>query len=209
MRPLNPVLAAALVAGTFVLHLPAWQQAPVTAPATSQPPAAAERLTVPGLPNLGRVSPNLYRGAQPKAAGYDQLQRLGVGIVVDFNTGRQHIARESAAVEARGMRYLSIPWSASARPSDAQVAEFFRLLRENDGRKIFVHCKHGADRTGTMIALYRISEESWTPQQALDEMEAFHFHGFLYRHLKRYVREFPARAASQPLLTARPAPAQD
>ncbi len=184
---------------------------PAAAPQASRPqpqPAAdqpAERLARPGLPNLGRVTPALLRGAQPTAAGFDELRKLGVEVVVDLNTSRKHIKKERALVETRGMLYVSLPWSAFSHPEDAQVSAFLRLVRRQPAPKVFVHCKHGADRTGTFIALYRIAEHGWTPQQALEEMESFHFHGRLYGHLKRYIRAFPARAAAEPSLTGRPA----
>jgi hypothetical protein len=61
-------------------------------------------------------------------------------------------------------------------PSDNQVATFLKLFRDNPGRKIFVHCYFGDDRTGVMVASYRMAEQHWTTDQAYNEMRAFHFH---------------------------------
>lgn len=156
-------------------------------------PQFAEKLERPGLPNLGRINGKLYRGGQPEPAGYDHLSELGIELVIDLNTSRKGIARERAAVESRGMRYVSLPWSSRSRPSDEQVKEFLRLIGEE--HKTFVHCRHGSDRTGVMIALHRILREGWTPERALEEMNYFGFHGFWYGHLKQYVRETSARLA--------------
>jgi protein tyrosine/serine phosphatase len=168
------------------------------APSPAAEAAAAVKLKEPGLPNLGRVNQRLYRGGQPEAKGFDALRRLGVEIVVDLNTSQDAIRRERAEVESRGMRYLSIPWSARSLPSKEQVEEFLRLTRDHPRTRIFVHCHHGADRTGVMVAAYRMAFEGWTPEQALAEMERFKFHGFWYRHLKQYVRDFPALLRSDP-----------
>lgn len=170
-------------------------------------PAAAEKLEQPGLPNLGRVGLKLYRGGQPEGEGYDALRNLGVGVVVNLNTSKDGIRKEQAEVEARGMRYVSIPWNSRKAPSREQVAAFFRVVHENPEAQIFVHCRRGAERTGVMIAAYRMAEEGWTPEQALAEMEQFKFRGFWFRHLKRYVRQFPVLLEDDPALAFRTSPA--
>ncbi|MGH9602414.1 MAG: fused DSP-PTPase phosphatase/NAD kinase-like protein [Terriglobales bacterium] len=180
----------------FALSLSAQQT--LAHPSQNVASAAAVKLKQPGLPNFGRVNQRLYRGGQPEPEGYDALRKLGVGIVVNFNTSEEGIREERAEVESRGMRYVSIPWSPRSLPRREQVAEFFRLLRENPDAEIFVHCRRGADRTGVMLAAYRMAIDGWTPEQALTEMERFKFHGFWYRHLKRYVRAFPALLESDP-----------
>ena len=101
------------------------------------------------------------------------------------------IAREHALVNAHGMRYVSIPWQGRHTPSAEQLAQFLKLLHDNADRKVFVHCRRGAERTGVFVACYRIAREHWTPEQALAEMERFRFRGLRFGHLKRFVRAFP------------------
>jgi protein tyrosine phosphatase (PTP) superfamily phosphohydrolase (DUF442 family) len=112
-----------------------------------------------GLPNFGRVTDNLYRGGQPTADGFNALHAMGVGIVVNLRDDRTEVATEKHQVESLGIKYVEIPWSASDEPSSAQIVEFLDLVRTNPDTKIFVHCRRGADRTGVMIAAYRISVE--------------------------------------------------
>jgi protein tyrosine/serine phosphatase len=169
----------------------------------SDPP---KELSVPSLPNSAKVTANLYRGAQPGPSGYAQLKNLGIEIVVDLRQEKPEIKDEQARVEASGMRFVSIPWSPLNNPSRAQIISFFDLLKDNPQKKIFVHCEEGADRTGTMIALYRVGLDGWTPQQAVAEMNLFHFHSVLYPHLARLVQEFPAAIAADPALLAGFAP---
>ncbi len=162
------------------------------------PPAFAEKRNVEGLPNLGQVSTTLYRGGQPKKEGYPKLKEMGVEIVVNLRDDKDDIAEERQTVEQHGMRFVSIPWNARRGPNDPQVAEFLELLRANPERKIFVHCKAGKERTGVMIAAYRIAVQGWTAPQALDEMEFFGIRGFWFAHLKNYIRHFPERLRSDP-----------
>ena len=188
------------------LLLPAAAAQNSASPAIAAQPATKQKLA--GLPNFGRVSDTLSRGAQPKDAGYAELKQQGFEIVVSFREHSDQIAAERRAVEALGMRFVSIPWPPSHSPRTAQVAEFLELLRANPGKEIFAHCQRGAERTGVMIATYRIAAEKWTPQQALDEMETFGFHGFWFRRLKKYVRAFPAQLDSDPALKFAVVPAR-
>ncbi len=161
-------------------------------------PAHGATLAPSGVANFGEVTPLLLRGGQPSEEGLQELKKLGVEWVVNFRNERDRIESERRQVEALGMCYASIPWSSWRRPNDRQVAEFLALLQANPQRKIFVHCHHGADRTGVMVAAYRIAAERWTSQQALTEMAAYHFHSFWMRHLKGYVEDFPRRLEADP-----------
>jgi tyrosine-protein phosphatase SIW14 len=155
-----------------------------------------------GIPNWGRVTDTLYRGGQPVAAGFKSLQQLGVGIVVDFRDEPEEIASEKRNVEALGVRYVSIPWKGSGNPSNPQVVEFLDLVRANPQSKIFVHCKRGADRTGVMIAAYRIAVEHKTVADAVAEMHQYHYDHFWLPQLERYVRTLPQTLTGDPLFGA-------
>jgi tyrosine-protein phosphatase SIW14 len=160
-------------------------------------PTVAEKLNLPGIPNAGKVSEFLYRGAQPHAVGYRELQRLGVALVIDLRSSAAAQAAEQRAVESLGMEHVSMPTNGFFGPTDNQVAAFLQLLRDNPRRKAFVHCYFGDDRTGVMIAAYRIAEQHWTADQAYNEMRVYHFH----RHLiliGHYVKYFPANFAISP-----------
>ena len=122
--------------------------------------AQSEKL--PGLPNFGRVTGSLFRGAQPSSAGFNSLRDIGVSVVVNFRDENGEVAEEKRQVESIGMKYVSIPWSGNDEPSSSQVAQFLDLIRQNQNARIFVHCKAGADRTGVMVAAYRIALERKT-----------------------------------------------
>ena len=161
----------------------------------------------PGLHNLGQVTDRLYRGAQPKSSGYKQLQDLGIRLVVNFRNQPDKIDEEEKAVRTHGMRYVSLPWSARRRPSNAQVAQFLQLVRDNPDTKIFVHCQAGADRTGTMVALFHIARQCAKPEDTRAEMHAFHYHHFFFPHLEKYVKDFPQRLRDDSQLRALQSPA--
>ena len=205
--------AAGLLAA--ILLVPASRYSALAAPPAAQATAApapsgarqtqdgqAQELALPGVPNFGRVTSNLYRGAQPTDTGFQELRKLGVEIVVNFRNERGEIEAERRTVERLGLRYVSIPWGASHNPTSQQVADFLEVLQANPESKIFVHCHRGADRTGTMVAAYRIAEQHWAPPQAIQEMRAYHYHHFWWPNLQRYVEDFPRLLATDPKLRA-------
>jgi protein tyrosine phosphatase (PTP) superfamily phosphohydrolase (DUF442 family) len=189
-------------AGFVALRIYSAHKDKVAAKFARRVPKLAERLTIAGVENAGRVSDSLYRGAQPRWQGYEELKRLGITIVVDLRNSkpvaRESETREQMKVEATGMRYVEIPTSAFLGPTDFQVATFLRLLRAHPNDKIFVHCYFGDDRTGVMIATYRMADEHWTSDQAYNEMRAFHFHKHLLL-MGHHVKIFPADYALNPV----------
>jgi protein tyrosine/serine phosphatase len=160
--------------------------------------APAEKLKVAGVPNAGKVSELLLRGAQPSAQGLAELKKLGVTTIVDLRGNSGPVAWERGQAESLVMRFVNIPVLGWSAPNDAKVAQFLKVVQQDPTQKIFVHCYYGEDRTGVMVATYRIAQQNWTPEQATAEMDSFGFHYHLYPAMKSYVRRFPAKLAADP-----------
>ena len=150
------------------------------------------------LPNFGEASTTLYRGGQPSKRGFRILAKMGVNIVVDLRGSRDS---ERKIVTHLGMQYVALPWHCWF-PKDEIFAQFLTLLRKNPGKKIFVHCRLGDDRTAMMIASYRMAQEGWSAERAEKEMEKF---GFSFAHrrlicpgLSSYEEKFPQRFKTSP-----------
>jgi tyrosine-protein phosphatase SIW14 len=195
MQRTLPILAILVV---FPLHL--FAQTAASAPPIAQP-AFGEKLHIAGIHNAGKISDSLYRGAQPKEAAFSELKLLGITTIVDLR-GEDHgkIAWEKRHAESLGMRFVHIPVSGWSPPTDEQVAEFLTLFRSEPGQKVFVHCRFGDDRTGVFVATYRMALEKWSAEQAMKEMYFFGFNGFWHPSMKSYVRAFPERLNSSPIL---------
>ena len=154
------------------------------------------RRKVAGISNFGEVTPMLYRGGQPNYKGFQALAKSGVQIVVDTRGNRTR--SEGKRVRMLGMRYVAIPWHCPF-PHDEAFARFLKLLQEKRGKKVFVHCRLGDDRTGMMIAAYRMADEGWTADEAMREMQKFGFseaHHFICPSLASYEQSFPKRLTS-------------
>jgi tyrosine-protein phosphatase SIW14 len=168
---------------------------------SSSSPAFAKKLSIPGIPNAGKVSDSLFRGAQPEMDSLEELKKIGITTIVDLRSEAQHLREsERAKAESLGIHFISIPVKGFDTPTSEQLAEYFTLLRKAPPQKIFVHCQYGKDRTGVFIAAYRIAFEHWTADQAYSEMLDFGFNHHLHRSMAAYVRSLPQRLQSDPVL---------
>jgi tyrosine-protein phosphatase SIW14 len=150
-----------------------------------------EKFALAGVGNFGRMNDRLYRGGQPTSEGFANLRReVGVDTVVRLSLGEEGAAREQAEVESLGMQFVGIPWSTQNAPTSEQVQTFLAVFDSPAHTRVFVHCKAGADRTGVMIAVYRLAIDGWPIDRALDEMNAFHHHPLFLPHLQAFVRTF-------------------
>ena len=160
-----------------------------------------EKLRIAGVSNSGKVNDHLYRGAQPNSPGFLELKKLGITTIVDLRS--EDLAKinwEEKRSESLGIRFVQIPVNGWAPPTDAQVAQFLSIFRDNPQEKVFVHCHFGEDRTGVFVASYRMAFEKVPPEQALKEMYYFGFNGYWHPSMATFVQNFPARLATAPPL---------
>jgi protein tyrosine/serine phosphatase len=178
----------ALASGVLLLAL----GSPLAAQTAVAPPATAavrsERWAVPvtleGVPNLYRITPSLYRSEQPTALGMKNLEKLGIRTVINlrwFNNDR----KETAGTLLRTERVKILTWDID----DKHVVEVMRMLRQTENGPFLIHCQHGADRTGLMSAMYRILEQGWSVDDALEELTkgGYGYHS-MWTNILRYVR---------------------
>ena len=93
----------------------------------------------------------------PAFSGVGNLARLGVKTVLDLREDPAQASAEERLVRAAGMRFVSIPMLGLSKPTDDQIARALAILTDDAAVPVFVHCRRGADRTGTVIACYRIA----------------------------------------------------
>lgn len=140
--------------------------------------------------NLYRVDPDLFRSAQPTSAGFRELAALGIRSVLDVAGGDG----DAQAAGSADFRLFHVPMTAFGLRED-QVVEALRILIDVKNRPLLIHCQHGADRTGAIVALYRVVVQGWSKEDAVREMNegGFH-HSSFWRNLDRYVLEADVEA---------------
>ncbi len=139
-------------------------------------PGFAATSNMPGVANFHQVDQNLYRGAQPTVDGLRNLANLGVKTIIDLRHGRERADNEERAAEALGLRYISVPMKGLEAPTTQQIESLLSVLNAADQGPVFVHCREGKDRTGTVIACYRIAHDHWSNDKALEEARTWGLH---------------------------------
>jgi protein tyrosine/serine phosphatase len=153
-------------------------------PAQSDKPESKVRIK-----NFGCINDKFYRGAQPKQEDYADLAAMGVKTVIDLQKDGDN--REQQMVEASGMRFFRIGMSDKSRPANEQAELFLKIVNDPANQPVFVHCAGGRHRTGAMSAVYRMTHDGWSADQAFQEMKRYDFeYGFGHKPLKHYVYDY-------------------
>ena len=141
-----------------------------------------------GIVNFGKVNDNLFRGAQPDATGLVNLKRLGVKTIINLRQPGKNWEVEVAQAQTNGLVFTNIPLSGLGRPSEETVRQVLALI-EALPSPVFIHCEHGCDRTGTIIACYRIQHDKWSNDKALAEAEHYGISRW-ERGMRKYIMSF-------------------
>ncbi len=155
------------------------------------------------LPNFHQVNERLYRGAQPKRGGIHRLTQLGVKTIVNLRADDELSRAEEQEARAAGLSYFNVPFERLGRPTDEQVKRVLSIINSVQSQPVFVHCQRGADRTGTIIAIYRIEHDGWTSEQAKAEANR---HGMRpwQRGMKDFVHDYYRRRLLPPATLVAP-----
>jgi protein tyrosine/serine phosphatase len=149
------------------------------------------------LPHVKQVDEHLYRGGQPGNKELKALQTVGVKAIIDLRGAGERSKREEQTVEALGMKYYSVPLRPMAAPTDKQVTLLLSLIADSNNWPVFIHCERGKDRTGTVIACYRIAHDGWPNKRALAEAVDDGLNIF-ERSMKNYIRHYkPPQMANE------------
>ena len=194
-----------LTSAVLILMLTACAVAPALPPQQrpehwAQP--AGKEVLRQSLPNLYQVSPVLYRSAQPEITGLQMLnqqsaRRYGLPTEIKTVLSLRNDAGDGALVSPSGVRYEQIPFN-TWDVRDEHVIRFLKIVRNPSYQPVLLHCKHGADRTGMMVAIYRIVEQGWSKSAAIAEMTqgGFGYHP-IWSNLISYIHQLDVDALKQ------------
>lgn len=141
-----------------------------------------KNISVPGVRRISKVSDTLFRGDQPTAEGFQQLKEMGIKTVV--NTRLLHGDQDKMAGTGLQYKHIVFPvWY----PNDKGVVDFLRIANNPENQPVFVHCRLGNDRTGMMIAVYRVMFQGWTLGDAMREMKHYGYNPS-WRWMENYLK---------------------
>ena len=146
----------------------------------------------PGISNFRKIDELVYRGAQPTDEGFRYLAKLGIKVILDLREHDERALAEERVVTAAGMRYINVPMTGMTPPTEAETTQDSGAAGGPATGPVFVHCKRGADRTGAVIAAYRIDHDQWENARALEEAKADGMGTFQFQR-RRFIRTFQPR----------------
>ena len=120
---------------------------------------------VGGQFNLHQMTPTLYRSALPDSSAVPVLEKLKIGTVINFLP-----ESDASWLKTSDIKQVQLTYRTN-HVDDSDVLAAIRAIQaaESDG-PVLMHCKHGADRTGLMAAMYRVVVQGWSKEDALNEM---------------------------------------
>ncbi len=125
------------------------------------------------IKNFGKVNDNYFRGSQPTQAQMASLKAMGVKTIIDLR--RDYVPAERQWADSLGLNYFNLPLLPGRAATKEQTEYFLRLVNDPANGPVYVHCKGGRHRTGAMTAVYRITHDGWTAEQAFEEMLKYDF----------------------------------
>lgn len=151
----------------------------------------AEKLAV--IKNCRRVTDWLYRSGQPEVDQIPILKEAGIKTIICLRWTTSAIVETRIAAKRNDLNFICMPLTYWAFPTRKEIDKFFSIIDDESMRPVFVHCFHGSDRTGLLMAFYRMAREGWTADQAYEEMVECGFHRIRMRHFKWAVYAFEQR----------------
>jgi len=149
------------------------------------------------LPRFEQVSERLFRGAQPRAGGVQRLAELGINTVINLRGASNSTRAEEVEARKFGLNYFNLSLPNWGRPDDGRIRRILNIIAAPESGRVFVHCKDGLDRTGTVVALHRKTHLGWTTHDALAEAER---HGM--RRIQFWMRDYVEDYQSEVQTTA-------
>jgi len=182
--------AAALMALGFATGVSAQSSPSSSVSATSAVSTVTSAASI-RIDNFARVNDSYFRGAQPVGRDYADLASLGIKTIINLTSDEDGRFDEKDAVERIGMRYVHIPMSTRRAPTDKELAAFFAVVNDAASGPVYVHCVGGRHRTGVMTAVYRMTRDGLSGEQAFKEMKLFKYGpDFLHPEFKKFVYDY-------------------
>jgi protein tyrosine phosphatase (PTP) superfamily phosphohydrolase (DUF442 family) len=149
-----------------------------------------EQSLKPDVPRILCLDSSFATGAQPTEQAFGKIAASGFHSVLSLRAPDEGIdlKRERALVEKAGLRYFNIPVVSNA-PQAAQADEFIRLVKEKSNHPMLINCA-SANRVGAFMMIYRVLEQGWSEEKALEEAIKIGLRG---EGLKKFAQNYIAQ----------------
>ncbi|MDR1898165.1 MAG: dual specificity protein phosphatase family protein [Prevotellaceae bacterium] len=169
--------------GTSELIIEPAMQALVSCDSAVTVESTAVKINGLGLDNLYKVDEGVYRSEQPESEEFKLLENYGIGEILNlrhWHSDKRHVGNTRLILHRVRMSAHNI--------SDYDVVKALRIIK-NRRHPVLIHCHHGSDRTGTIVAMYRIVFQNRSKESAIEELKdaRFGFHT-IYTNIPNYIK---------------------
>lgn len=135
------------------------------------------------LSNFYKINDSLYRSKQPDNNGFKLIDSLKIRSVLSLRS--KH--KDDKLIGNIDLKLFNVEMNPE-NFSDKEIINALKIIK-NSPKPLLIHCMHGSDRTGIVVALYRIIYNGWTKEQALDELKNgnYNFHE-VYVNIPQYIK---------------------
>lgn len=139
--------------------------------------------------NLARVDGKVWRSAQPTATDFTELRQQGITTILNLREWHN----DASKTDSPTLSLQRVRMNAGSIP-EKDLVRAVKVLKDAPG-PVLVHCWHGSDRTGTVVALYRMTVQGWAREQAIAEFTdpRYGYHASFYPNLRRYLEQVDVR----------------
>lgn len=149
-----------------------------------RPPEWAQPMLGASVDNFFRVSDELYRSEQPEDRAMKELAAFGLKSIL--NLRQYHSDKDEAKGTAIALYHVEMN-AGEIRP--AEIRQVMDIIRKAE-KPVLVHCWHGSDRTGVVVAMYRMLFQDWSREKAIDELEngGYGYHKSVYPNIREFLK---------------------
>lgn len=121
------------------------------------------------IENFHQVAPGIFRGGSPGPEGVAYLKKMGFKTILNLEARKKTLKAEEEAAKKHGLYWYSDPITLFRLPGDERIDKMLEVMSNPANHPVFVHCRAGRDRTGMLVALYRVEHERVNPAHAWQE----------------------------------------
>jgi protein tyrosine/serine phosphatase len=139
-----------------------------------------EKIDSKHFKNLYKVDNDLYRSEQPSKKGFQEIESLGVKTILNF----RRLWDNTKKAKNFNFNLVNLPLKAKLLNED-DIVKALSII-QNSEKPVLVHCWHGSDRTGAIVAAYRILFDNWSKENAIAEfrIKDLGYHYKMYPNLE-------------------------
>ena len=166
-------------------------------PKNPRPQDWARAVQGESLDNFYQVDNKLYRSAQPSPKGMKALQKKGIKHVLNlryFHSDKDEARQTNLQLHRVAMVAHNITYP--------QLVKTLRVIHHANS-PVLVHCLHGSDRTGTVVAAYRMVFQNWSKEKAINELKygGYGFHYALFPNIPELLQRLDVKKLREDVLT--------